>query len=1188
MKSIVEQYARGEFDVERPEVDISVSRLELNIESGTVYAGEFVVRTLNDIPIKFMVYDSHYIFDFNSHTFVGKKNKVKYSFDATGLERGKVYKGNINIITDGGEFRLPYTIEIIAPYIEVAEDKKLFDLFQFAQYAENDWESAIKIFDSENFVRTFMNDDEKAKRVYESLNLSLSINQAMEEFLVYTHKKRALTLSVSAREVNVEMPDEVVRASITINKNTWGYTHTRISSDCDFLIPEKTRIKACDFIGNNCQLDFLIDPNRIPEGVNAGYINISNTYQVINVKVGIVKPVQIKANPKTSHDRYIFKKNQEKLIESYLDFRTDKISLDEYTQASMDALNVLLSYKPEDGMYRLGSLHMHILNGDKELVGQEFVRIDADAENSETGEMEKCYYSYLKALYTRDRELTAAAAEKIRFEFEKGENKLFYFWLLLFVDERFAEDKWLLYEDIQKLYDEGVNSPVIYFEICDMFNKQPLMMKRIAPLEVSAIRWGVRHEFVSEDVIVEFVKTASRMKNFETNPFRLLEQLYDLKKDVQILSVICSILIRNSKHDEIYHRYYEAAVEADLKFVGLYECFIKSMNKSRYDEIPEAILRYFNYKNTLNEDELAYLYANVVFNKDRHRNVYQDYIPAIESFMEKMIVRGRVNDDLTVIYDEFLDPETVSSEFASKLINIIFKRKFVCKNKNITSIIVTHQELSQEITLPVVNGEAYVEIISPSAVITMLDARGGRYVGTIPFRLERIVDEKAYLDICRKYNPKDYRLLLYDYNLIGTFTYKDAREVNLARDITACPDLSYAVKQRALMHIIEYYHENYDSEILVKYLSKLDLEYVSPADAGRITNYYIAMRMHDSAFSAIHKFGFMDADVDYLIKLAEYGIGDKKYIGDRSLLAICVYLNSRGYADEKILEYLINNYNGTLDDMAQLFKSVDAGYRNIDLLSENILAQMMFADAYTDSIYDVFEVYYKGRSRGMVIKGFLRYCAYRYLIKDIKIPAFVMECLYNEIIKQNITDEISRMALLYYFSSKGRYTSEQVNWISTNVKHFIDCGKTLPFFKEFATFVNIPANMVFNTYLIFKGESGRQVWVSYSFGQESASMAQYKSERMNEIIAGIYVKELVVFHGESLIYSIDSEVNGTSEIVESNILKDTNYHKKNSNRFELINSMLVSQETRNDQDLIQAMDTYLNNTHFFEENLKIL
>ena len=100
-------------------------------------------------------------------------------------------------------------------------------------------------------------------------------------------------------------------------------------------------------------------------------------------------------------------------------------------------------------------------------------------------------------------------------------------------------------------------------------------------------------------------------------------------------------------------------------------------------------------------------------------------------------------------------------------------------------------------------------------------------------------------------------------------------------------------------------------------------------------------------------------------------------------------------------------------------------------------------------------------------------------------------------------------------------------------------------------------------------------------------MANYKSERMTEIIPGVYVKEVVVFHGESLIYSIDG-VTGTSVVVESDILKNENFHKEGSSSFELINSMLVSQEKRNDHELIQDMDTYLYNSHFFDANLMLL
>lgn len=37
MKGIVEQYARGEFNVERPDIDISIAKLELAVEAGSIF-----------------------------------------------------------------------------------------------------------------------------------------------------------------------------------------------------------------------------------------------------------------------------------------------------------------------------------------------------------------------------------------------------------------------------------------------------------------------------------------------------------------------------------------------------------------------------------------------------------------------------------------------------------------------------------------------------------------------------------------------------------------------------------------------------------------------------------------------------------------------------------------------------------------------------------------------------------------------------------------------------------------------------------------------------------------------------------------------------------------------------------------------------------------------------------------------
>ena len=150
----------------------------------------------------------------------------------------------------------------------------------------------------------------------------------------------------------------------------------------------------------------------------------------------------------------MIKKGHEALAKAYIDFRTDKMSLADYTKRSTEALETLVKYRPEDNIYRLGLLHMKLLEGKTEYVKQEFVRIDADADLNEAGSMEKCYYCYLKSLLTKDKDMIDSTARLVRGRLEQEKDKLFYFWLLLFVDYSYTEDKWNLYEDIRKLYND--------------------------------------------------------------------------------------------------------------------------------------------------------------------------------------------------------------------------------------------------------------------------------------------------------------------------------------------------------------------------------------------------------------------------------------------------------------------------------------------------------------------------------------------------------------------------------------------------------------------------------------------------------------------------------------------------------------------------------------------------------------
>ncbi len=1332
MKAIVEQYAKGQFIIDRPEVVISERFFKINIEAGTVYSGEFTVESKNQYPIKGLVYDSRYLLRFENHSFVSRKFAVKYSYDATCLEAGQNFRGHINVITDGGEFKLPYDINIVQPCVK-HHDERVDDLFKFAALAERSWKDAARLFVSDEFRRTFIDKDAQLRRVYGSLLDSRSIDQAMEEFLVLVSKKRTVTLSAAKAKVDIEMPSETESISIELTKNTWGYTYSDIRSDSEFIIPAKKSISSQDFTANKCALRVYISPEHVPEGENSGKLIIENIYQKIEIDVHLSKPQRPRDNQENRLREQRYKTSKVAVTRAYLDFRMDRINLAEYTRKTMEALEALNELESEDNLYRLGIMHMNILNGDYSKVEQEFLRIEADVDKSQMSSEQMCYYEYLRALIARDNDVTEKVANLLRKHFRTEKEKMFYFWLLLFVDPTYSEDKSQLYRELSDMYYDGENSPVIYFEFCNILNENPIILKKLGSFEITAIKWGLRHKFISDDVLIEFVKLAGKNRDFNKQIFDVLRQIYDKneeelrgerlkaqvwstsnphkmnqeelldfplkeadmdsekkeedefegfkfeggrseedddddddygeeylydsessgidkilfarssdywKKDSEdgddtalvdavdekleyekeepvvtpsearfdaavradeaeklsrkenenltVLSSICSMLISANMLDNKYHRFYKAAIDRSLKFIGLNECYIRSMNRTRYDIIPSSVLMYLNYKNTLTEDELAYLYANVIFNKSEHMKIYHEYAPTMEDFMEKMIMKGRVNDDLTVIYDEFLEPDNVSSMYAGKLINIIFRRKIVCANKKVRAVVISHEELQDIQRVPLVNGEAYVEILSDNASIVFEDNNGNRYAGSIPYHFERIVDEKAYMPICKEYSPRDYRVLLFNYESLGEFTYKNAKEVNAARDIIQCEEISHDYKQQACLRIIEYYHENLDTDVLVKYLNKLDIEYLTHANARTIITYLIDMNMFDKAFQAVKLYGFNELDVNELYRLADYGVSDSDGFLNEDLMSICLNLYKTGTVNNNILGYMTSNFKGSLDELSSLFKLAKDRVSDMTPLAENTLAQMMFSNSYLEYIYDIFSTYYTGRSRGLVVKAFLRLSAHNYLVNDEQVPNHILDALYQEMWRGNIDDEVSAMALLLYFSRLQRFNDNQRKWITENIERFVDAGKILPFFKKFGSFIKLPQDVYLKTYLIYKTENTRHVFVKYSFDTGTRNKTKTERKRLEEVVDGVYVMEFVIFHGERLVYSIEDDPNGNAKIMESEVLKKKSFNQKKVNRFELINSMLVKQEMRDDKSLLEDLDIYINTVHLFEENLNIL
>ena len=274
MKSKVEQYAKGDFYVEYPEVKFSKSYIQIKVEAGSVYTDSILITSENDIPMKMMVYDDAYLLKLSDHSIIGRKGEVKFSFSGQNKIRGNTYSGNIHVIGNGMEKTIPYNIEIVAPFIDV-DKVAIEDLMKFSALAENDWNKAISIFYSDEFIGTLLAGHEDYVEAYRSLQQSLDRNQALEEFLVYIHKKRALTLQVEHDRFQYNYPKMREEHQLVLKKNTWGYCRMQVYTDCRFITLHQSEVCSMDFKDNEGIISYTLDPELLEEDQGAaGHIII--------------------------------------------------------------------------------------------------------------------------------------------------------------------------------------------------------------------------------------------------------------------------------------------------------------------------------------------------------------------------------------------------------------------------------------------------------------------------------------------------------------------------------------------------------------------------------------------------------------------------------------------------------------------------------------------------------------------------------------------------------------------------------------------------------------------------------------------------------------------------------------------------------------------------------------------------
>ena len=152
------RYASGEFNYENGSLIFSYSKIEISMHRDEITEGSFEIEEQSDRAVVGDIYSSHLRVKCNLEHFSVERIQVGYRVDARNLINGDVIKGYFSIVSDAGEYMLPYVVMVLHESIESSLGT-IKNLFHFANLAKSNWDEAVKVFYSEYFIHILNGND---------------------------------------------------------------------------------------------------------------------------------------------------------------------------------------------------------------------------------------------------------------------------------------------------------------------------------------------------------------------------------------------------------------------------------------------------------------------------------------------------------------------------------------------------------------------------------------------------------------------------------------------------------------------------------------------------------------------------------------------------------------------------------------------------------------------------------------------------------------------------------------------------------------------------------------------------------------------------------------------------------------------------------------------------------------------
>lgn len=1164
MRQKIEKFANGIFSYEKPALMVSESTLELKAIAGKETVGSFAVSNDRHTKVRgFCLCKSEFI-SFRDEIFEETENEVTVIFNAANLEPQSRLNSVIEIITECGEYTLPLDLEVTASYIETSIGQTS-DLFHFANLAISNPQEAKDLFKTEDFKNIVIGNAPEYRNIYRNLSGSANTSLVLEEFLIAAKKKTSMEFSINASKLVYEAGDTPVVDKILIRKTNWGYSQLKCEADGAFIEPERTLIWTEDFENNEFWLKFAINPEKARFGNNYGCIRIATLADEVEIPVLLFKASPFDKEKKAEHRKREF---QIGLLKNHLDYFLERIDEETYVTEAENCLDPLKAFRPESDFVKLYRLYLKYLSGKQDEAVKEYDLIEDTVRDSDN------IYIYSMALFMgallKDNKPSGEYCSDLRRAYE-NEHELFSLLLYLKVDDRERFSKRQRFEEIKNCYLEGDHSVFGLIEGIKLLSIDPLLLKELSRFEVACLAEGLKYDLVNKLVGLQLSYVAVREKATSPLLLKVLKELYRRFHQKELLEAVCTHIILTKKPLADEYEWLEMGVNEQLKIKGLYERCLASADLSS-KLLPRPLLNYFASGDDINPKLSAALYSNIIRFCETDDNLFILYRIRMETFAEKSLEKGDFSRELAVIYEKMLRIENLNGRCIASLPYILFKNEITTDWKKAVNMAVSHKELREPSFVKVENGSAIADIFTDNPAIVLLDNEGNRCVASFETKVRKMINRpdlfKLMMDKCRS----DKKVML---NRLEAAKYEGMNDevISLYAKCVEMDSLEDGFLLECRKTLIDYYYDNFEGDLLESQLIRVDLKELSSADRLRMMELMIFRELYSLALKNMEMYGFYGISPKRTSRLCSVLIrANSEQINSKLFMQLCVYSFERYKSDKLILGFLEKNFEGSTQELYNLWSAChEEGIETIDL-EERLLRTALFTENDMNFVKEVFEIYYGHCSSGKLVRAYLSYLAYGNLVCGNLLDSSILEIMRRE--ANYSENDICTLTLLKNYSARKSFTNSERSFIEYQIKKMESKGLLLPFFKDFPAEIRIPRQMRDKYYVEYHTDRNKKVNINYTLvGSDGAE--NFREEEMKDIGFGIFVKEFILFYGEVMQYYITEEGEDKDAITESReVALGPEHFGREECRYHQINLIITAKEMNDEKTVIKLIENY--------------